>query len=294
MELRQLEYFLAVADELHFGRAAQRLVIAPSVVSEQIRRLERELGADLFERSTRTVRLTDAGRALVPHAESVLGAVEGARMAVGRTGPGSPTVLRLGTCAGLADRLTAVLDRLHRSAPSARVEMRSMPQDQRLRHLQSGELDVAFVSGGPPRLRGVTVQHSWNDALVAAVPTGTVGDRAELAELSAWPLRIASRERGPALHDALTDAFARAGVAPTFGTEFTTDQDTLSAIAGHDRAWSVFYAAKAKWMRWPGVDLVPFADPGISVATHLVTGRTGASDAVSALVEVCRTSFGDS
>ncbi|HEY3715028.1 MAG TPA: LysR family transcriptional regulator [Jatrophihabitantaceae bacterium] len=104
MELRQLEYFAEVAELLNFGRAAERLHVGQPAVSQQIQRLERELGQPLFDRSARTVRLTEAGQRLLPEARAVLAAVERARAAA-QGGPASGP-LRLGTSTGLGERLS--------------------------------------------------------------------------------------------------------------------------------------------------------------------------------------------
>src|SRR3954462_7737160 len=96
MELRRLHYFVTLAEELHFGRAAERLHIVQPAVSQQLRRLEAELGVTLVERSTRRVALTDAGRRFLPEARATLAAAERARAAVARSASG-PVTLRLGT-----------------------------------------------------------------------------------------------------------------------------------------------------------------------------------------------------
>src|SRR6202034_3960490 len=109
MELRQLHYFVVLAEELHFGRAAERLHIVQPAVSQQLRRLERELGLTLLDRSTRRVTLTPAGQALLPGARAVLSAAQTLRDTAVELRPSPGTTIRLGTSTGLGERLPALL-----------------------------------------------------------------------------------------------------------------------------------------------------------------------------------------
>ena len=109
MELRQLRYFVAVADELHFGRAAERVHISGPALSQQILALERQLGTDLFVRDRRSVRLTGAGRSLLEDARKILALADSAQKRV-RRGAAEPSALRLGYVSWLPDNLDAVVD----------------------------------------------------------------------------------------------------------------------------------------------------------------------------------------
>jgi DNA-binding transcriptional LysR family regulator len=172
VELRQREYFVAVAEELHFGRAAARLHIGQPAVSQQIRRLERELGVALFDRNPRTVVLTGAGRHFLPRARAVLGAVEQAQAAVERYVAERHTVLRLGTSTGLGDHLDRLLDMLAVAEPRLTVELVSASTAERLDAVAKGKLDAAFIhnpDGSPSELRMIPV---WHDPLVAVLPAG--------------------------------------------------------------------------------------------------------------------------
>jgi DNA-binding transcriptional LysR family regulator len=110
VDLRQLEFFVAVADERHFGRAAEGLFVGQPAISQGVRRLERTVGVDLFDRTGRQIRLTPAGERFLPHARAVLAAAASARTAAAEIAAGARTVLTVGTCTGLGDHIHRVLE----------------------------------------------------------------------------------------------------------------------------------------------------------------------------------------
>ncbi|MEV6841407.1 LysR family transcriptional regulator [Streptomyces sp. NPDC051133] len=283
MELRQLSYFVAVAEELHFGRAAERLHIVQSAVSQQIQRLERELGAELFDRSPRRVRLTAAGERLLPEARAVLGAAEKARAAVA-----PPAGLRLGTSTGLGEHLDRVLAAFAARAPKVPVELYSLPVGERLARVATGELDAAFVrSAEPPP--GVRVLPLWPDPLVAALPAThplAGRDEIELTDLAALPLALTARRNNPALVDLVLGACRAAGFDPVPGPAGGSLQDTLATI-GARPLWTVVYASHARVLHTPRVAYVPFAAPGLALATGLAVPVAGPSPHLEKLVPAC-------
>lgn len=199
MELRQLQYFVAVAEEGGFGRAAARLGIVPSAVSQQIRRLERELGVSLFERSTRHVHLSGAGGLLLPEAHAVLGAVNRTRQVAADIVSGNEGLLRLGTVQGPGDRIYRLLDALAGSAPRLHVRLRRLPLAERLVAVRSGDLDAALVRALPtaPELELLPV---WTDPLYVALPDGhplATESALSLEQLAHLPLRLAPRRKIP-------------------------------------------------------------------------------------------------
>jgi DNA-binding transcriptional LysR family regulator len=144
MEMRQLAYFVAVADELSFGRAAERLHIVQPAVSQQVRRLERELGVPLFDRSSH-VRLTAAGERLLPEARAVLAAADRVRQVAADVAAGADGILRVGTSQGLGERLDRTLEELRKTAPGLQVRLVSAPAAERVARVRAGELDAAYV-----------------------------------------------------------------------------------------------------------------------------------------------------
>ncbi|MEU8032882.1 LysR family transcriptional regulator [Streptomyces sp. NPDC049099] len=283
MELRQLSYFVAVAEELHFGRAAERLHIVQSAVSQQMQRLERELGAELFDRSPRRVRLTGAGERLLPEARAVLAAAEKARAAVA-----APAVLRLGTSTGLGAHLDRVLAAFAERAPEVPVELISLPADERFARVAAGRLDAAFVrSAEPPP--GVRVVPLWSDPLVAALPAThplAARDEIDLADLAGLPLALTPRRNNPALVDLVVGACHAAGFEPVPGPAGGTLHDTLATI-GARPLWTVVYASHARVLATPRVAYVAFRAPGLALATGLAVSAAAPSPHLEKLLSAC-------
>ncbi|MFF7637404.1 LysR family transcriptional regulator [Kitasatospora sp. NPDC008050] len=289
MELRQVRYFLAVARELHFGRAAERLHIVQPTVSQQIRRLERELGVDLFDRTTRTVALTTAGSVFVAKAQAILDAERAALAAMAELRAEQASVLRLGTNVGLGGRLERILAELEALAPGMNLELVSAAPAERLQQVRDGRLDAAFVRG-ITRSQGLELIPLWQDELVAAFPAShpaAARESVELAELADLALRIAPREANPHLVDLVTDACRAAGFDPLMGPAFTTDQDTLAAIGAGRAQWTVFYAAKAAVLPRSRAVFRPFAGGALRLQSYLAVHPASTDRNVSLLLDAC-------
>ncbi|MFB6810697.1 LysR substrate-binding domain-containing protein [Streptomyces sp. NPDC056387] len=277
MELRQLSYFVTVAEELHFGRAADRLHIVQSAVSQQVQRLERELGAALFDRSPRHVRLTGAGERLLPEARAVLAAAERARSAV-RERAG----LRLGTSTGLGEHLDRVLGDVAALAPGTAVQLVSAPARERLEQVADGRLDAAFVRSLEPA-PGVRILRLGEDPLVAALPAAHPLAREPelaLADLAGLQLCLTARRNNPVLVDLVVGACHSAGFEPLPGPVSGSLQDTLATIgAGSPPLWTVVYAAHARVLLSPRIAFRPFRAPGLALPIGLAV-RSGHPPAV--------------
>ncbi|MGW1990296.1 LysR family transcriptional regulator [Embleya sp. NPDC001921] len=290
MELRQIRYFVAVAEELHFGQAAERLRIGQPTVSQQIRRLERELGLALFRRTTRRVTLTPAGHAFLPHARTMLGAADVAldEMAALRTEEAA--VVRLGTSVGLGTHLDGILARMAEHSPETVVELVSATTRARLRAVRAGELDAAFVRGAT-RSPGLDLIPLWRDPLVVALPAGhplTAGETVAITDLADLPLRIAAHEANSPLVDLVLESCRDAGFEPLLGPPFTTDQDTLAAIGTGRPSWTVFYAAQARTLPALRTVFRPFTAPAPALSTALAVRPNASARRLAALLDAYR------
>ncbi|WP_214415804.1 LysR family transcriptional regulator [Sphaerisporangium fuscum] len=289
MELRQLKYFVAVAEELHFGRAAERLMIVQSAVSQQVARLERELRVELFDRSPRRVRLTEAGAAFLPAAREVLAAEHRALTSVERFTAAQETVLRVGTSRGMGQRLERVLERL---VTGTRVELLSASPEDRLRRVADGRWDAAFVRGALPAPDTVRLIPVWQDELLVALPArhplteAASGSGVDLADLAGLPLYLVGRQDNAPLVDLVLEACGDAGFEPVPGPPHSSLQDTLAALGAGATGWTVIYAAAAEQLRGGRVAFVPVRSPyRLSLPTVLAVR---AAERVRPLVEACR------
>ncbi|MET8982922.1 LysR family transcriptional regulator [Streptomyces sp. NPDC004539] len=244
MELRQVRYFVAVAEELHFGRAAERLDIGQPAVSQQIRRLERELGVDLFDRSRRNVRLTPAGRELLPGARDILRAADAFSAKAGEISVRKSDVLRIGISSTLGRRLDHFLDAFSpKPGSGSRFEFQTLAVRERLAGVRVGELDAAFVRGveNVPGMRSVTL---WYDPLVVVLPAAhslAEESAVPLRALAKTPLRIARRRQNSVLYDAVVEACREAGFEPVLGAPYTGLQDTVAEFGAGSAGWTLIY-----------------------------------------------------
>ena len=149
MELRHLRYFLCVAEEMHFGRAARRLGISQPPLSQQIRALEEELGAPLFERTSRRVSLTEVGRRFEVEARATLAQADHAMRAARRAHLGQIGELALGfTASGpFVPRVASALYRFRQTHPHVELTLREMGRDDQVEAVEKGELDMGLVRG---------------------------------------------------------------------------------------------------------------------------------------------------
>ncbi|WP_137145346.1 LysR family transcriptional regulator [Mycolicibacterium sp. CR10] len=235
MELRHLRYFRAVAEELHFGRAAERLHIAQPPLSQQIRQLERELQVTLLTRTTRSVELTPAGRAYLLRAVAILDDVDDAGEQARRISDGLEGRLVIG-CVGSAtySLLPRLVRTLRETLPGVEVSVRGeMLAPAQLLALQAGEIDLALLRP-PVRQPGVATEVIRRDRLLAALPAGH--PLAAREELSVADLRdeefVAHASHGRSVMSSiLAAACADAGFVPNVRHEVTETSTLVTLVA---------------------------------------------------------------
>jgi DNA-binding transcriptional LysR family regulator len=259
---------VTVAEERHFGRAAERLHIAQPTVSQQIARLERELGTRLLHRSPRRVSLTDAGRRVLDAARDAIAAAD--RVAAA-THAASDTV-RIGTAAGLTGRLERGIDALRVLHPTFELVLADLPLAARLDALRRGDLDLALARGtvSAPGLRALPAWSEPLHAVVSARHPAAQRDVITLGELAGSVLRLPSRGSHPALHEAATAALGLAGIRPPLGRPAGSVQDTVVEVGSDARSWALLPADLVEVTRSTRVRSIPL-DPPVWVTGCVVT-----------------------
>nr|WP_237557745.1 LysR substrate-binding domain-containing protein [Streptomyces sp. SID5470] len=252
MDLRRLRYFLAVAEDLHFGHAAERLGITQPALSQQVSKLEMELGATLIERTSRTVSLTEAGRDVLGPLRRCVAAYEEARVVARRAPSSGGGVLRIGFPRGESSTvLTPFLRRIAHGAPGIRMELTDVPCERQAVAVREGELDVGFMHLPilEPNLTPLVIRR---DRLVVVMPGNhpCAKDRfVDIRSLEEEPF-IGVRLRCPAYTDALGTLARHGGFRPRIEIETNGIEATVSMVA--DRL-GVAIVPGAGVQRHPGV-----------------------------------------
>jgi DNA-binding transcriptional LysR family regulator len=258
---RKLRYFVAVADDLHFSRAAARLFVAQQALSKQIRELEELVGTQLFERTSRKVELTPAGEAFLVQARAVLAALDAGVQDAWRARGVEIATLRLGFGIGAALELTApILAEFHEQHSETRLELREYPFTEPSAGLVDSSSDVAFVRL-PIDFADIDYEAIFQEPVVVALAARHhLADRPSVtaADLVDEPLAI-GRSADVAWQGFWSlDAFR--GGKPARAITYTTSQTEELEIVAAGLACSVTSAAGSRYVRHPNVRYIPIED----------------------------------
>lgn len=243
IELRSLRQFVAVAEELHFGRAAQRLHMTQPPLTQAIQKLEAELGAPLFERSSRSVALSPAGAALLPQAQRLLLEAEGLGSLVRAAALGQSGQLRLGFVSTVGfGELPRWLRVFRERNPDIGLSLREATLDVQLQAFAEGQLDAGFILHAPGVLPAGFERLSVSlEPLVLALPGSeplALKPRPELRAALALPLVIFPREIAPSLFDAVLAFYRDHQATPRIAQEAIQMQTIVNLVsAGMGAAW---------------------------------------------------------
>lgn len=234
MELRQLRYFVAVAEELHFRRAALRLHVAQPPLSQQIQRLERELGSELFRRTRRKVELTSAGEVFLAEARRTLVHAERAEEAVRSAARGEAGWLRVGFVGSISyDLLPRLLREFRERYPRVQMELRQLTTEDQVEGLRRGDIDVGLVRE-LESVEGLTVVPLLKEPLLAALPDNhplSERESVSLAELSEERFITVPRSQAPRLYDRFVYLCHTAGFSPRISQEALQFPTILGLVA---------------------------------------------------------------
>jgi DNA-binding transcriptional LysR family regulator len=290
-ELRQLRTFVAVAEERNFTRAAERVHISQSGVSAQIRQLERELGAELFDRSARTATLTVAGKAALEHARAALASADAVGQAVSEVTGLIRGRLTVGMVIGCT--VTPLFDALaafHRAHPGVEISLLEDNSDQLVERVRAGTLHLGLVGTAAPAPEGLEALTVVAEPLVVAVPAGhplARRRRVTLADVVAHP--VVCMPPGTGVRTVLDQACAGQNLRPAVALEVSA-ADAIADLAGRGLAAAVLTESMAA-RHSDRLTARPIDDVRTSVLLALVW-KGGHSPAVRALLRHCRQALG--
>jgi DNA-binding transcriptional LysR family regulator len=293
MELRHLRYFVAVAEECHFGRAARRLFMSQPPLSRQIRDLEDELGVALLERSNHQVKLTDAGQQFLEGARLTLTqadrAVSSARMAgQGRVGFLSIGYIPTSDLGVLPRVLRPFRDRY----PHVELELRSVATSVQIRELRSGRIHLGFLRL-PVQEPDIRTERLYREALVAVLPERHPLSRArrlDLRDLSHDRFIMFPRSIAPNYHDMLLSYFQKAGFSPSIAHEadnFQTHLGLVSAGLGVS-----LLPGSVREIHRRGAAIRPLREPAPFIEMAVAYLERNRSEALRAFLGVVRECYG--
>jgi DNA-binding transcriptional LysR family regulator len=291
-----VRYFVAVAEELHFGRAAERTHVAQPALSKQIRALERELGVELLDRSERRVKLTEAGKAFLEKAYSVLEGVGEAERAAVKAGRGEVGHLSVGFSGmALYGALPKTVRTFGERFPGVELSLHEGCTRTLSEGLANGRVDVGLLHPPVPGEVGdaLTLDVVRSESLIAALPEGhPLSEREEVsvAELAADPFVLCPRSASREYHDGVAAFCREAGFDPQVVNKAELPQTVIGLVAagvGVSLVWE-----SMRNLKRPGVVYVGLAGPTPTLATAVARRHGNRSTVVRAFVDVAKETSG--
>ena len=296
MELRHLRYFVAVAEELNFRRAAERLLMAQPPLSQQIHDLEEELGGLLFYRTNRTVQLTTAGRVLLQDAYQILAQADAAIHKVQRANKGELGQLTIGYTSLIYNYLFPDILRMHRTLyPDVEILLRDLVTIEQMKQLQTNTLDVSFATHASFAITSVEqetlVQESiLHEPMVALLPKGhTLAEHTEisLAQLAHEPWIWFARPFDPTTYDYMMRLFEQVGFRPNITQEINSQQIILGLVAA---GFGITLAPKSieHLGEYKDVIFIDLINPTPVVEFNILWRRNDTSPVLQAFLDIVR------
>ena len=274
MELRQLRYFVAVGEEQHYGRAAQRLRVAQPALSRQIQNLEEEIGFKLFDRLPRGVKINAAGKLFLDDARRILKDLNDAAVTAKRIGSGLAGTLRIGYVQSLSWHgiIPESLRHFREQRPDTELQLKPLGSSEQIAAVQSGALDAGYVycMGKVDRELGQLQLGLVN--LVLAIPAGhslAKLKKLRLRDLIHAPLILFPRRASPVFFDHLMAHCARGGLQAPRVVQETADESIMLSMVACGIGVAIVSSA-SQWRHPPGITLSPVKDLGLQLPFVLI------------------------
>lgn len=286
MEYRLLRYFVAVAEELHMARAADRLGIEQSPVSRAMRDLERLLGVQLFDRSARQTRLTWPGQVLLVECRRLMATMDQAINATKAAAQGYQGYLRIAICDGLAQpRIASMLASSRKDAPELKIRVFELPFLQQLRCLHNDLLDIGFALSNAVN-DGLTAEAIWADPLSMIMPARhplLKYGQVRLDDALKYPLVLCSPEAASGCHHQIEAALDSAAVPPKV-VDRVTSLGAMLTLVGGGYGIGFAIASQVESLQRPDIVIRPFAGPSPMMSTYLLHRQDEPSEAVKRFI----------
>lgn len=296
IELRHLRYFLAVADELHFGRAAERLGMSQPPLSQQIRQLEQDIGAQLLVRTSRRVELTEAGRLLREHAQDILQRLDQATLAVRRAQQGQSGELRIGLTRAtpLSPDIPRAIFAYRQQFPDVHLQLAEMNSLQQIDALVERELHVGFLRRRtlPAALASQRLFHDPLSLVLRADHPALKRRRGRspgpvaLKDFADEPFVAFKRDVGAGIHDDVIVLCRSAGFSPRIVQE-AGEASTIISLVASGLGMSILPASCSQ-MHIDGACFVPLSDRQASSEIHLAWRRDGQTPLLRHFIRLLR------